>query len=365
MQRRKIAFIKEKLSGKGGLEKWAARLIPAFAKTCDVTLLTTDLSPFDDASITTVRFPKAGFDKRCRHFLKKHPQEIAFGLDRFSAQTHHRAGNGVHPAFLERRKVTDPKWKVKTFHYNPHHRKILSIEKSGYENAQKIFTNSHMVKKEITRFYDVDPKNIEVIHNGVEWNEMSSDFAKWEKTKTSFAKELHLDLSDHQFLFIGNGYRRKGLDILLHALSRLDRKDVHLSVIGKDKELKKYIAMAKRLGIAGRVSFYGPRGDIRKFYALADTLVIPSHYDPFANVTIEALAMGLFVISSPFNGGSEILTRETGIVIPSLLEIDGVIDSLKTAMTRPKTATSANAIRQSVETFELDDVVGKYVSATL
>ena len=66
-------------------------------------------------------------------------------------------------------------------------------------------------------------------------------------------------------------------------------------------------ALAAKLNIQRRVTFFGPQKEIRPFYQFADALVIPSFYDPFANVTVEALAMGLFVVSSKSNGGHEIL----------------------------------------------------------
>ncbi len=59
---------------------------------------------------------------------------------------------------------------------------------------------------------------------------------------------------------------------------------------------------------------------MRPFYQLADALAIPSFYDPFANVTVEALAMGLFVVSSRSNGGFEILDPSKGIIIENLSE---------------------------------------------
>jgi UDP-glucose:(heptosyl)LPS alpha-1,3-glucosyltransferase len=77
--------------------------------------------------------------------------------------------------------------------------------------------------------------------------------------------------------------------------------------------------------------------------------VIPSFYDPFANVTIEALAMGLFVLSSKQNGGHEILTQENGKLIEDLLDLETMIDALKIAMQKKKTGKSSQLIRDSVK----------------
>jgi UDP-glucose:(heptosyl)LPS alpha-1,3-glucosyltransferase len=120
-------------------------------------------------------------------------------------------------------------------------------------------------------------------------------------------------------------------------------------VIGKDNKMAEYIAKARELGLSQHVRFFGPQSDIRPFYQFADVLVIPSFYDPFANVTVEALAMGLFVISSRYNGGSEILTPENGLIIEDLLAPDSLSQALAEGLKHPKTIQSANASRDSVK----------------
>ena len=127
------------------------------------------------------------------------------------------------------------------------------------------------------------------------------------------------------------------------ALSRLKEKEFHLSVIGKDNRWEDYAALAEKLKIQSKVTFFGPQKEIRPFYQFADALVIPSYYDPFANVTVEALAMGLFVVSSKSNGGHEILTSENGTVISNLLDVDSVAESLSIALRHPKTPDSSHA----------------------
>ena len=70
-----------------------------------------------------------------------------------------------------------------------------------------------------------------------------------------------------------------------------------------------YRAKAVQLGSKPKSASWSAGGN-PPFYQMADALVIPSFYDPFANVTVEALAMGLFVLSSKHNGGPEILTKK-------------------------------------------------------
>jgi len=354
-----VSIVKNTMTGRGGLEKWMAKLTAAFAeKGCPVTVLSQSQCTFNNPLISAKQlrthapftFQKLqSFDRKTARYLKSHPTDIVFGLDRSTSQTHHRAGNGVHKAYLERRALIESPLKRKSFAYNPLHRNILEIEKASFESPKlrKIFTNSHMVKGEILDHYSVDEGKIVVVHNGVEWKELGKHFSLWVEKKSKLCRDLNLDPSLFHFLFIGNGYARKGLVPLLEALTTLPKDAFHLSVIGKDKQFEKYMHLATKLGVSEQVSFFGERRDTTNFYQIADCLVVPSYYDPFANVTVEALAMGLTVVSSPYNGGCEILTPETGITFSSF-DRETFGKALRDAMKLPKTWMRSLATRDSV-----------------
>jgi UDP-glucose:(heptosyl)LPS alpha-1,3-glucosyltransferase len=299
--------------------------------------------------------------------LKEHPTEIVLGLDRNRSQTHIRAGNGVHAAYLQSRLLTEGRLKYGMCLLNPLHREILRLEKEAFEHPalQKIFTNSHMVKHEIMERFSTDPSKIFVLHNGVEWKEMEEDFALWPMQKMAHCKRLGLDPNQLHLLFIGNGYLRKGLKQLLHALSLLKSQEIHLSIIGKDKHQPLYEKEALELGLRSQVRFFGSRTDIRAFYQIGDILAIPSFYDPFANVTVEALAMGLFVLSSKSNGGSEVLTPQTGLVIDNLQDVASIAESLHKALLHRKTSKTALLIRESVEHLNYQTQLKKLVEYSL
>ena len=98
---------------------------------------------------------------------------------------------------------------------------------------------------------------------------------------------------------------------------------------------------------------------------MADCLVIPSIYDPFANVTVEALAMGLFTLSSKQNGGHEILDIHNGDVIRDLYDPADFARTLTQAMTHPKTQESAARIRQSVQHLDFSHQLRLITQTTL
>lgn len=361
--KKRVVLLKSgaRVSHSGGLEKYTRRLSQAFLeKGCSVTLLTSGascnmpekLETLSLSSTSKLSFRKlAQFDNFCADLLKKLDASIIFGMDRNRFQTHLRAGNGVHAAYLELRRQADSPLKRLSFLMNPLHRMLLKLEKEAFEHPQlqRLFTNSHMVKEEILRHYSTDPKKITVVHNGVEWQEMQPSFDCWEEEKERFAEELGLDPHVFHFLFVGHNFRRKGVRELLEGAAFLAHEQFHISIVGHDKNLHEYEALAHRLNLTGKVRFFGSSSEITRFYQLADALVIPSLYDPFANVTLEALAMGLYVVSSKTNGGCEILTEKSGTTIDCLGSPDSMAEALRRALKHHKTKGQANEIRLNVK----------------
>ena len=78
-------------------------------------------------------------------------------------------------------------------------------------------------------------------------------------------------------------------------------------VIGREKNPKYYLDVAKNLGIGSKVIFTGPREDVSDFYNISDIFILPTHYEPFSNVVIEALQSENVVFTTKQNGASEIL----------------------------------------------------------
>ncbi len=343
----KVTLLKSRVRHAGGLEKAANRIAQAFTvRGAEVTILSEELmvSP-------SWRWPAfvrmEQFDQFTRTWLKQNPSDLIFGMDRNRFQTHLRAGNGVHAAFLESRISAEGRLKWLSCLCNPLHHKILTLEKAAFEqpSLRRLFTNSYFVRRQILEHYRVDPQKIQVIHNGVEWHELES----------AFQERPPPNLNQFRLLFIGNGYRRKGLHVLLNAIAHLRRPELHLSVVGKDRHAQDFVRQVARLNLQKQVTFFGPQSDIRPFYQQCDALAIPSFYDPFANVTVEALAMGLFVISSKSNGGHEVLTPENGAIIERLDDLDAVAASLRTALNHPKTDENARRIRNSARSLDFSN----------
>jgi len=119
------------------------------------------------------------------------------------------------------------------------------------------------------------------------------------------------------------------------------------------------------LGLEKRVSFFGPQEEMIPFYQESDVLVLPTLYDPFANVTLEALAMGLFVITSSYNGAAEILTEHSGYVIENLNDKESIKKALLVGLKHPKREESALFIRNTIKDLEFSNQLDKIVEKTI
>lgn len=356
----KIALIKYRFLGKqGGLEKQAFKIIDELLhRGHEVTLISSQAINYKSINSIKLKItaPKGfltllQFDKKVKTYLKNHYFDQILALDRTSCHTHIRAGNGCHAAYLNLRKEKVNLFKELSFSINPLHLSLLHLEKKGFKTTklQKIFVNSELVKNQILSTYHIDLNQIEVIHNGIDWHEKEKAFAAWPETKQEWIHKLKLNPHHLTCIFVGHDFKRKGLEFVLKALPHA--LNIQLLVIGQDKNIQKYIELTKKLEIKERVTFLDCFTDVTPFYAMADALILPTTYDPFANVTLEALCMGTRVITSSTNGASEIIAPYAGQTFDMSIATETLITVLQTLPF--KTKESANKIRQSVK--HLDD----------
>ncbi|MGH7177146.1 MAG: glycosyltransferase family 4 protein [Tepidisphaeraceae bacterium] len=130
-------------------------------------------------------------------------------------------------------------------------------------------------------------------------------------------------------LFVGQDFHRKGLSSALSGLKNCEDRRLRLTVVGKP-DPSPYRQWASRNGILDRITFAGPARDTRPFYRDADFLVLPTRHDPCSLVVLEALAMGIPVISTTFNGACEIMTNGVhGFVLDDPDDIDALADAMR------------------------------------
>ena len=113
----------------------------------------------------------------------------------------------------------------------------------------------------------------------------------------------------------GLGNNNKGLDLLINALSRLEKNTYKMHIGGNGLLKEKYMRLAELSGVDQSCVFYGeiPRDKIAGFYSNLDLFVLPSRYETFGIVLIEAMACGIPVIATRCGGPEEIVSKGTGL----------------------------------------------------
>jgi glycosyltransferase involved in cell wall biosynthesis len=133
------------------------------------------------------------------------------------------------------------------------------------------------------------------------------------EARRAMRKRLGMELGAWA-VFCGWNWRRKGLDMVLEALSRTH--DVSLAVVGEDPlEGAAFRTEVQRRGLAARVLFVGKQADPLPWFQAADVFVFPTRYEPFGMVVSEAMACGLPVLVPQGAGAAEVVRNGRGLQI--------------------------------------------------
>jgi len=286
---KKIHLIREKPSKFGGAEVYLSRLAKALkVEGIKYQIVNSIFPSFLPSWLRIILF-------NFQVCLTK-KNKLYFSLERIVCPDVYRAGDGVHKVFLN----IENKSKL-----NPLHPIYLFLEKRCFNNAKFIIANSNMIKDEIIDTYGIRPNKIDVVYNGVE-----SKTINHESSFKKLSKEFDIDKNSSILLYVGSGFKRKGVEEFLEIIAKLKNQSVKAFIIGKEKNLEYYQQLSKDLKIDKTVIFTGPRADVDDFYTISDIFLFPTRYEPFSNVVLEAMSFENAVFTTRQNGAHEILTDE-------------------------------------------------------
>ncbi|MHB8765504.1 MAG: glycosyltransferase family 4 protein [Deferrisomatales bacterium] len=210
---------------------------------------------------------------------------------------------------------------------------------------RKIIAVSRKIRDQIVAMYGVPADDIRVIHNGVDLAQFNTEGRDEARRRVRAAHGLAA--GDVVVTFVATNFYLKGLEYLIRALARIPRPDLRLLVVGGDDPAPHRRA-AERLGVGERVVFAGRQAAVKPYYCAGDLFVYPTLYDPFANVSLEAMACGLPIVTSRVNGASDVLTDGVdGFVLEDPtdeVEIARRIERLLDPGTRAAMAARAHAL---------------------
>ena len=202
---------------------------------------------------------------------------------RGGASAIYRAGGGCHAHWMSKRAWTLADALER------------HIDQRVCATAKTIVVNSQRSIQLLARHYGVEPQKCVLLRNGV--------------NLTQFTNNGDMEPVDSPtMIFVGHDFKRKGLDTVFDWLNRLP--NWQLWVAGDDPKIRQFQRMALDMGIHKRVRWLGRVDDPAYWLRSATVCVLPTRYDPAANVCLEALACGTPVVTSTENGASELLWED-------------------------------------------------------
>lgn len=249
--------------------------------------------------------------------IGKESFDCVFSLERTIRQDVYRAGDGLHRVWLERRRESAPWWKKWLTGTGGFHRTMMALEARTLDpaNTRHVIVNSNMVRDEILKHFAFPAERIHLVRNGIEVGRFAHPDRKVARRRWDLPEDAFV------LLFVGSGWERKGLPVLLKAVAAMKDQDVRLLVVGKGKKPRK---------VPEGVVFAGSMPDVEVAYAAADLFVFPAIYEPCANVVAESLASGVPVVTSRQNGAAELLDEGVnGTVLQNPADVDEVVRAIQ------------------------------------
>ncbi len=232
------------------------------------------MSPHDRQSLSPTKSSADGSD-------------VLMSLERIWNCDVYRAGDGVHRAWLARRRKFELPLERFIRGLNQKHRGILQLEEAlfGNRGARSVIANSQMIKNEIVDLYGYPADKIDIVRNGVPFEQ----FRFRPELRDTSRDELKVKPDQTALLFTGSGWERKGLRFAIAAMALCRNRKTRLLVAGRG---------CRRYYKSKRVQFLGEVSDLVRIYSAADIFILPTIYDPSSNACLEALACGLPVITT-------------------------------------------------------------------
>ena len=194
--------------------------------------------------------------------------------------------------------------------------------------APVVLCLSEYVKRNTRKHYPrLDDARLATLFNAI-------DLEKFDPAKRPAARDevrRRFGVADDHVvaLMMAQDYLRKGLREAIGAVAAAGDARLRLVVVGK-QDPAAYRRLAQQQGVGGQVVFAGRTDDPYAFYRAADCFVLPTRHDPCSLATLEALAMGVPVVSTAYNGACEVMQDgRHGFVLPDPADVPALAGALR------------------------------------
>ena len=191
-----------------------------------------------------------------------------------------------------------------------------------FKNSNKIIPVSQFQANLVLEYFKNYINKIEVVYNGINTQKFKLREKNIKTKKTTY-----------NFIFVGNIDFNKGIDLLILAFNALKQLPISIDIYGKGKDSNKFENQVKLLGLKETIKFKGEIQNDLLGQKLTeyDFFILPSRFETFGIVLIEAMSCGLPVIASNITAIPEIVKNEVGILFDNCNYLS-LIEAIKTAI---------------------------------
>lgn len=259
-------------------------------------------------------------------------------------------------------------WRAPAYRCLPRYVQFRRLESRQYRDApgragKLIVAVSDMVADHMKTYCGVPDSRIRVVYNGVD-TERFTPSADAEARK-ALREQAGFDDDTAVFLMVAHDWELKGIRPTLGALRRLLEEGARVGLVivgagtmrrrggwgaGLSRPRDYYPGLAHQWGIGQAVHFAGAVDDPRPWYRAADVYIQPSLYDACSLVVLEAMACGLPVITSVWNGVCGLITRgREGVIVNDPLSAPEVADAMRACLPTPRRREMSVSSRAAAE----------------
>ena len=351
----KVALVIERIEAwRGGAETSTMLFASHLARLgCEVHAITTTNVP-STPDLTIIPIKVAGglramrtlvFAQRAARYLRGRNYDIVHAITPCAAADIYQPRGGTVPETLDRNLAIRARAGARSFkrlsqQLNLKYRVVARLERRllNRRPAPWVISISDYVTDQLRRHYRFGHARIRKIFNGVDPD--ATPVAERASQRADLRARYALAEGDLTLLAVAHNFKLKGVGRLIEALACIPRggfegakefirgRKITAVVVGRDNP-RSLARLAQQRQVADRVIFAGPTQRMSMFYHAADILVHPTYYDPCSRVVLEALAAGLPVITTRFNGAAErIANGQQGYVLESPDDVAGLAQAI-------------------------------------
>lgn len=297
-----------------------------------------------------------------RRMVEKAGFDVIVGFGNTIAMNVYQSHGGVHYRSTVRklRAVRNPIMRLVkglSVFLTPKYHARAWIESAAFRMQPRpiIVAIADMVRRDMSEYFGVGLDEIRLVYNGIDPRAVRAV----ENGTRSAMRTGHGFKDEVVFLFMAYDFRKKGVSCLVEAAARLrDRAGAdafRVLVVGGSPSPSLSSLVARR-GLDRVVTFHGPTREPHAMYAASDVFILPTFYDACSLVVFEAMAAGLPVITTVYNGAAGIVTEGIdGKIVHDPADTAEVAAAMEFFLDPERRRAAANAAERTASRYTLEE----------